>query len=45
MTNTLPKSAIIDKAYLSAATPDLEVVKMITRDEAQKGEVVAMQKD
>gem|GEM_PF-2143714 len=40
--HNLPKSAIIDSSYLSNAKPDLNIVKLITREQATQGEIIAM---
>lgn len=43
--HNLPKSAIIDQSYLSTAKPDLNVVKLISREQAIQGEIVPMAND
>lgn len=40
--HNFPKSAIVDSSYLNSVKPDLNIVKLITREQATAGEIVAM---
>ncbi len=40
--HNLPKSAIVDSSYLNTVKPDLNIVKLITREQATQWEIVAM---
>lgn len=40
-----PKSAIIDSTYLAWAKPDLNIVRLVTREQATQGELVPMAKE
>jgi hypothetical protein len=40
--HNFPKSAIVDASYLNTVKPDLNIVKLITREQATQGEIVPM---